>query len=612
MTGYNLTIKKLVVLLVFFLIIIMPFTSAQDRTYEMDDNHFRILLMKNLMALDWYVKGINTSRLLLDHVLDCNGNQVLATYANGTIYCDNDDTGGGAGASLWVDGGNFLYPNTSYADNIRIYGWIEAEDWTNATITESQISDLQDYQDDIGSDCSAGDFVKGVDDNGVLDCDTPSYTTDTDTQKNASLPYLYNDTSTIYFNETKLNHTIDLRENDTTYLAGLGLNLSGTTFNIHPNSITADMLTDDYILTFNEGNLNVNSSNYWDNYDDPTGWDLDSSNDLLITDLPLENLTLVHCSNITGSDSNLCTLADTDTNIDKWIDNGTFLTPNGTYASNVIIDNGYLGFRHANINLSSPSADVLRIASNESIQIKAIESEIWGDTNFHDGFTSYDTMIFDYYSNCEPLATDGSGNLLCYEEGTQSIDWSQLSGFPSACPAGQYVTQVGSSLTCSTPAGGGTGKTGGPPYLYNDSTTIYLNETVLNNTVDNIIGENNHSFNYIIGFTSDTYNGNITNGSLIGYEAANAICNIEIPGSHFCLEVEIMKTNIVNSSITGQYWMAKGAPGYTAAANDCEGWTKTSGEIGPFWDYNENSGVGAGKLTPCSSELQLACCGGSI
>ena len=40
-----------------------------------------------------------------------------------------------------------------------------------------------------------------------------------DTQKNASPPYLYNDSTTIYFNETKLNQTIDARENDT-HVAG--------------------------------------------------------------------------------------------------------------------------------------------------------------------------------------------------------------------------------------------------------------------------------------------------------------------------------------------------------------------------------------------------------
>jgi hypothetical protein len=54
---------------------------------------------------------------------------------------------------------------------------------------------------------------------------------------------------------------------------------------------------------------------------------------------------------------------------------------------------------------------------------------------------------------------------------TVGIDWSRLFSFPSACSAGQYVTAVGSTLTCATPATGsgtvtsvgtGSGLTGGP------------------------------------------------------------------------------------------------------------------------------------------------------
>lgn len=35
-------------------------------------------------------------------------------------------------------------------------------------------SNISTYQNDIGNDCSAGDFAKGVDDDGTLDCDTPA------------------------------------------------------------------------------------------------------------------------------------------------------------------------------------------------------------------------------------------------------------------------------------------------------------------------------------------------------------------------------------------------------------------------------------------------------
>jgi hypothetical protein len=38
-----------------------------------------------------------------------------------------------------------------------------------------------------------------------------------------------------------------------------------------------------------------------------------------------------------------------------------------------------------------------------------------------------------------------------------SVPWQRLTSFPSACPSGQFVTAVGSTLTCATPSGGGTG-----------------------------------------------------------------------------------------------------------------------------------------------------------
>ena len=36
-----------------------------------------------------------------------------------------------------------------------------------------------------------------------------------------------------------------------------------------------------------------------------------------------------------------------------------------------------------------------------------------------------------------------------------SVPWPRLTSFPSACASGQYVSAVGSTLTCSTPIGGG-------------------------------------------------------------------------------------------------------------------------------------------------------------
>lgn len=58
-------------------------------------------------------------------------------------FCDDAfGGGGGSGENYWVDAGSYLYPNATYASNVRIFGYIYAHDWSNVSITESQISDL--------------------------------------------------------------------------------------------------------------------------------------------------------------------------------------------------------------------------------------------------------------------------------------------------------------------------------------------------------------------------------------------------------------------------------------------------------------------------------------
>jgi len=53
---------------------------------------------------------------------------------------------GDSGEDKWVDGGTYIYPNSTYADNVIVYGYMKAHDWTNVSITESQVSDLGTYR----------------------------------------------------------------------------------------------------------------------------------------------------------------------------------------------------------------------------------------------------------------------------------------------------------------------------------------------------------------------------------------------------------------------------------------------------------------------------------
>lgn len=114
----------------------------------------------------------------------------------------------------------------------------------------------------------------------------------------------------------------------------------------------------------------------------------------------------------------------------------------------------------------------------------------------------------------------------------------------------------------------------------------------------------------IVGFTTSTHSGNIENGSLIGYVAANEICNLEIPGSHFCLKSEVLSTIASGAyNYSGYPWFQNGPPGYTANSNDCGGWTSSSSDyLGPFWNWELNAQAGAAFLTPCSQVKNLMCC----
>ena len=95
-------------------------------------------------------------------------------------------------------------------------------------------------------------------------------------------------------------------------------------------------------------------------------------------------------------------------------------------------------------------------------------------------------------------ATNFSGDLF----------WGNLSQYPAACSAGDFVSGVGDTLTCGTP-GGNTHVAGDPPYLYNDSTTMFFNETKLNLTIDDRENDTNTHVNgsppYLYNDTTTMY-----------------------------------------------------------------------------------------------------------
>lgn len=116
------------------------------------------------------------------------------------------------------------------------------------------------------------------------------------------------------------------------------------------------------------------------------------------------------------------------------------------------------------------------------------------------------------------------------------------------------------------------------------------------------------------GTTTATTDGSIASSSLVGYAAANLMCDFEYPGSHFCHTYEMItsidKGDITNwGNDTTSAWVAEGPPGYTTNANDCNGWTNntSSDTYGAFWLFNSNGG-GAAWLVNCSVSRPLTCC----
>ena len=72
-----------------------------------------------------------TQYLIVTNLTGCD---TIDTDVYGRLTCGVDSGAGAAGEPHWVDGGVYLYPNTSYADNVAITkGYLNSTDWSNAS-----------------------------------------------------------------------------------------------------------------------------------------------------------------------------------------------------------------------------------------------------------------------------------------------------------------------------------------------------------------------------------------------------------------------------------------------------------------------------------------------
>lgn len=207
---------------------------------------------------------------------------------------------------------------------------------------------------------------------------------DTNTEKGTSGDYLYNDSDSIYFNDTLMNITINqldtdthdgnassicsdsqvllgngscmnsdlyFDDTDTTYTAGSNLSLIGTEFSLDTTSLknwldTIYQSIGNYLIDSDEPNLNVNSSDYWDSLNTYNSTQMENSGGTLnilvswITSLFYTKSEVDtslaeqdECSEITGCVEN----AITSTNV-AWINESNTFTPAQTFSNNITVE----------------------------------------------------------------------------------------------------------------------------------------------------------------------------------------------------------------------------------------------------------------------------------
>ena len=248
-----------------------------------------------------------------------------------------------------------------------------------------------------------------------------------------------------YCNATGNNcYSIGELSSDTTYTAGSNLTLTGTIFSVNMTSVknffdTIYQAIGNYLTTATNfgGEVSGNASNIV--------LDNDALDDQYVelTDLPLANETKPYCGNVTGSDFDLCT--NPDTNVGN--DGITLQLVNITGVD----DNACTG-----------NDKVSNVTFNEGVLTITCTSDISGGS---------------------PAAN------------SINIVYQNVTNWPT-CAGNDKLTHNGTDIICETDqtAAGGDPKSAGNQPLYNNSVSIFFNDTFNNITTDQRIALNPESF----------------------------------------------------------------------------------------------------------------------
>jgi hypothetical protein len=112
-----------------------------------------------------------------------------------------------------------------------------------------------------------------------------------------------------------------------------------------------------------------------------------------------------------------------------------------------------------------------------------------------------------------------------------------------------------------------------------------------------------------IGITPTMYTGD--NNGTPGYSTAEDACATAFSGATVCTPDNILASISAGITLpTEDVWIFAGPPGYTAAANDCEGRSVgTTAAYGTYWQIAMTGRPqGRGLLMRCNNALRIACC----
>jgi len=137
---------KAVLMLGIGLLVVLAFNSASDTAFSATVKHIHID-PGQINNSYYYTNGTanETDPFWTGNYTACAAGNHLY-FSGGNLACEVDQVGGGGtGAPHLVDNGTYFSLNASYAVNFDVQGYITSSNWSDVSITESQVSDLGSY-----------------------------------------------------------------------------------------------------------------------------------------------------------------------------------------------------------------------------------------------------------------------------------------------------------------------------------------------------------------------------------------------------------------------------------------------------------------------------------